>query len=158
MTSFKASSRQPEPPFGGTHKGNAWWGGMAGAKPREVMILPPCLNVSTTPSSTWTECLPNLSCPCARPLLVLCLHFALRPPGLREDDFSESWQGSWVQIRMPGLVEGSQRIVTTTPYACEVLLQSAFLVIGSRKSHTGQGDAWSKLGSWEERKGLASSE
>lgn len=150
MAASKTSSRQPEPPFGGTHKGNArWgWGGMAGGKPREVMILPPCLNVSTIPSSTWAECLPNLSCPCAHPLLVLGLHFALRPPGLREDDFSESRrQGSWIQARRPGLVGGSQRIVTTTPYAWEVLLQSAFLVIDSWKSHTGQGDTWSKLGS-----------
>lgn len=36
---------------------------------------------------------------------------------------------------MPGLVEGSQRIVMTTPYIWEVLLQSAFLAIGSLKSH-----------------------
>lgn len=36
-----------------------------------------------------------------------------------------------------------------TPKAWEGLLQSAVLAIGPWKSHTAQGDTWSKLGSWE---------
>ena len=71
--SSKASSRQPEPPFGGMHEGSAPWGGMTGAKTREV-VIPLGLNVSTVHSSAWVECPPNLSfLSCSRTHLLLSL-------------------------------------------------------------------------------------
>lgn len=116
-------------------------GGVTDSKPREAPILLLCLNVFITHSTAWAERVPSLSSLWA-PELIFCSSPACMfascpsvPWGLREDYFSGSQQGSWIQTRMPGLVEGSQRIVMTTPYIWEVLLQSAFLAIGSLKSH-----------------------